>query len=174
MACIRGGDGSKVLSVNDPPLANADEYRVVENETLTVPTPGVLENDSDVDGDELHILPGTNTLHGVLKLLPDGSFTYKPNDKFNREDAFTYVASDGTADSQPVTVQIIVDTAYPWYNGIRPLNVNDDGYISPLDALFVINELNANGSHKLSLDRVRPLAMPFFDVSRDGWVSPVQ
>ena len=43
-----------------------------------------------------------------------------------------------------MTVTINEETDYPWHNSTWPLNVNDDDYISPLDALFVINELNAH------------------------------
>ena len=162
-----------VRSVNDPPSAVADNFVATQNQTLVVTSPGVLDNDSDVDSLELSTMLIRPPLHGTSQLQQDGSFVYTPNSNFNREDAFTYIASDGTADSQPATVQIIVDTAYPWYNSIRPLNVNDDGSVSPLDALLVVNELNTNGSHRLSLDRTRPLTKPFLDVTCDGNVSPL-
>ena len=172
----------EVVRPQHPPTAFSDEYATIENGTLNVPAPGVLSNDVDVDGDSLMAVLVTATSHGVLQLRQDGSFTYTPDSFFNREDVFTYLASDGTDESQPVSVQIVIDTAYPWYNGIEPLNVSGDGYyhngdfvsnITPLDALFVINELNRNGNRNLPVDRPRPLAPPFFDVNRDGFVTPV-
>jgi hypothetical protein len=163
----------QVLPVQDPPLASADEYSATENETLVVSAPGVLSNDADVDGDELHATLITATSHGVLQLLSDGSFTYTPNNEFNREDVFTYVVSDGIADSQPVTVQITIDTACSWHNGLNPLNVNDDGFVSPIDALLIVNALNRGEAGKLPVDRPRPLTTPFYDTNRDGFLSPI-
>src|SRR5688572_28881635 len=44
-----------------------------------------------------------------------------------------------------------------FWNGSRPEDVNADGALSPVDALLVINELNATGSRQLS---VSPSRMP--------------
>jgi hypothetical protein len=79
------------------------------------------------------------------------------------EDAFT------TDENTPLTIA----TAYPWHNSLNRLNVNDDGYVTPIDALLVINALNRGEAGKLSLDRARPLAKPFYDVNRDGCLSPI-
>ena len=156
------------------PVVRDDTYSVMENRSLIViAADGVLANDSVQDGDVLHAELVTPTLHGTLVLHDDGSFDYSPNEDFNREDSFQYRASDGLNDNAVATATITVQTDYPSYNGVRPLNVNDDGYITPLDALLVINELNANGSYKLALDRARPLAIPFLDVNCDGYVSPL-
>ena len=40
--------------------------------------------------------------------------------------------------------------AVDWRNPVNSLDVNDDGFISPVDALQPINELNDNGSHALA------------------------
>jgi hypothetical protein len=171
-----------VLPPQHPPTATPDTYSMPENGTLSIPAPGVLTNDVDIDGDSLQAELVSAASHGVVQLHQDGSFTYTPNALFNREDVFNYTASDGTHNSQPVTVQIVVNTAYPWYNGSESCNVNDDGYfqggifvpnVSPLDALLVINELNRAGSRKLPVDRPRPLAPPFYDVNRDSFITPL-
>lgn len=162
-----------VRPVNDPPTAGADEYSAAEDETLHVAARGVLWNDADVDGDALHAVLITPTAHGVLQLRSDGSFTYTPNAKFDREDVFTYIASDGVDESQPVTVQIIVQSAYPWYNGLEPRDVTDDGLVTPIDALRIINALNRGEGGALPIDRPRPLQMPFYDVNRDGYLTPI-
>ena len=77
--------------------------------TLNIAAPGVLENDSDVDGDTLTALLDTSTSNGTLAPNADGSFTYTPNADFNGTDSFTYHANNGTADSNVVTVTITVD-----------------------------------------------------------------
>jgi VCBS repeat-containing protein len=48
------------------------------------------------------------TSGGTLTHQRDGSFTYTPNNNFNGTDAFTYTATDGTAQSNVATVTIVV------------------------------------------------------------------
>lgn len=170
-------------AINAPPVATDDVYVVNENSGISVNSVGgVLANDHDVDSEDVTAALVNGPSHGALTLFDDGSFTHTPDPDFNREDSFQYVANDGVSDSDIATVTITVATEYPWHNGIEPLNVNDDGYykgeeyvnfITPLDALLVINELNSNGRHKLTVDRPRPLAAPFLDENRDGFVTPL-
>src|SRR5689334_22019448 len=42
-----------VTSVNDAPVATNDDYATAEDTPLVVTNPGILSNDSDVDGDAL-------------------------------------------------------------------------------------------------------------------------
>src|SRR5207245_635498 len=95
--------------VNDAPAAVADSYSVNEDNTLTIGAPGVLANDSDVDGDSLHAVLVSGVSHGTLALNADGSFTYTPAANFNGSDSFTYMANDAAADSNPATVTITVN-----------------------------------------------------------------
>ncbi|MEX2174254.1 MAG: Ig-like domain-containing protein [Pirellulaceae bacterium] len=94
----------------DGPVAAADEYTVVEDETLTVALPGVLENDSDSDGDPLTAAVVTGPANGTLTFSADGSFSYTPNADFNGTDTFTYNVSDGALSSE-ATVTINVTPA---------------------------------------------------------------
>jgi hypothetical protein len=60
----------------------------------------------------------------------------------------------------------------PWTNPLNSLDVNQDGLVSPLDALQVINDLNTNGPRMLAFPPVLPNApVPFLDVSGDKSVS---
>ena len=97
-----------VTAVNDAPVAVADSYATDEDTPLTVAAPGVLGNDTDVDGDPLTALVVTQPANGTLALNATGSFTYTPNANFNGSDSFTYKANDGTADSNVATVTITV------------------------------------------------------------------
>src|SRR5207249_4569200 len=98
-----------VTPVNDAPVAaNDDSYTTPEDTQLTVSAPGVLANDSDVDGDALSAVLVSNPTHGTLTLNGDGSFTYMPALNFNGIDSFTYKASDGQAQSDVATVTITV------------------------------------------------------------------
>jgi hypothetical protein len=82
--------------------------------------------------------------------------------------AFTYVVSDGQLrDAASVTLH-----ARPyWHNERSPLDVNDDGLITAMDALAVVNHLNLKDE---------PLPAPssgqqpphFVDTNGDGFVTP--
>ncbi len=111
-----GGDDSftrtfdiTIDSINDAPVANADNYSTNEDTTLTVAAPGLLDNDSDVDGDTLSAVLVSGPTHGALILSPNGGFSYTPSADYHGADSFTYKANDGTADSATVTVSLTID-----------------------------------------------------------------
>ena len=95
-----------VMPVNDDPVALDDAYVRTEGASLIVAAPGVLGNDSDVDGDSLSAALSVGAVNGVAVVAPDGGFTYTPNVGFFGSDSFTYVANDGSADSNIATVAI--------------------------------------------------------------------
>jgi len=106
-----------VNPVNDAPVAVDDQYVFTQGTSLNVgtsctvtdpPTPvGVLCNDSDpVEGDSLQAFLVTGPENGSLILNEDGSFTYTPDTGIYGGDSFTYVANDGTTDSNVATVTI--------------------------------------------------------------------
>ena len=101
-------------------MAVNDSYNMNEDTVLNVSSPGVLSNDTDVDGDTLKAIKVTNPSHGSLTLNADGSFSYTPNLNYNGSDSFTYKANDGKLDSNIVTVNITVN---PVNNA--PVAVND-------------------------------------------------
>jgi hypothetical protein len=81
---------------NRPPVAVADAYAVTQNTTLAIAAPGVLGNDSDLDGDALsaQVQVGAGPTHGTLTLNANGSFTYVPGKDYEGTDSFAYVATD--------------------------------------------------------------------------------
>jgi VCBS repeat-containing protein len=97
-----------VTATNDTPAGVADAYTTAEDTVLTAPAPGVLGNDSDPDGDPLTAVLVTGPSHGTLSLNVDGSFSYTPAANFAGSDSFSYRASDGSLNSNPVTVTITV------------------------------------------------------------------
>jgi hypothetical protein len=111
----RGGSSSAtvdvfVAAVNDAPVAGDDSFTTNEDTALTIPAPGVLANDSDVDTPVggLSALEVTDPAGGAVTVSPDGSFTYTPEPNFNGADSFTYRVNDGGADSAAATVAITV------------------------------------------------------------------
>jgi hypothetical protein len=98
---------------NNAPTAVNDNYTMQQDGTLVMAAPGVLDNDSDPDGDPLTAALETNPANGSVALNPDGSFTYTPDTGFSGQDTFTYQAHDGLDHSEPVTVTITVELAPP-------------------------------------------------------------
>ncbi|GAA4443733.1 VCBS domain-containing protein [Novipirellula rosea] len=97
-----------VIDVNEAPVASGDNYSINAGETLTLVAPGVLINDSDVDGDSIQMNLISGPSHGVLSTSANGSLVYTPYGAFFGSDTFTYVASDGSLNSNAVTVTITV------------------------------------------------------------------
>jgi hypothetical protein len=85
-----------VTPVNDAPVAVPDSYTTAENTVLIVATPGVLANDTDVDGQTLTAAIDVSNYpsHGTAILQPDGSFKYTPYLNYCGPDEFKYRASD--------------------------------------------------------------------------------
>jgi VCBS repeat-containing protein len=97
-----------VLAVNDAPTGAPDTFTTNEDTALVIGAPGVLANDSDVEGSALSAVLVSGPAHGTLTLGAHGSFTYTPALNFFGSDSFTYQASDGAALSAPVTVALTV------------------------------------------------------------------
>lgn len=121
-----------VLSVNDKPVAAPDAFIVNQDTLLTVPAPGVLDNDTDADGDALTAIVVTPPTNGTLVMNPDGSFTYQPDAGYSGTDSFRYKANDGTEDSAPVTVTITVVNVND-----APVAVDDHFYTNEDQVLVV-------------------------------------
>ncbi|HUT94463.1 MAG TPA: Ig-like domain-containing protein [Thermoguttaceae bacterium] len=144
--------------INYAPLAVDDAYGLDEDTVFTLAAPGLLANDSDLNGDPLTVLPGGGPSHGSLTLDDDGSFTYTPIPDYNGPDSFTYLVSDGMDESNPATVAITVNAVND-----RPVadpqtvQVNEDGSVvitlsgsdvetAPSDLTFRIDSLPARAT----------------------------
>jgi VCBS repeat-containing protein len=100
-----------VGAVNDAPSAANDSYTLTPGQPLIIGAPGVLGNDTDVEGSPLTAIVVTGPSNGSLTLNPDGSFTYTPNLGFAGTDSFSYRASDGTSLSSIATVSLVTRAA---------------------------------------------------------------
>lgn len=95
-----------VNPVNDSPAATGESYTVSSGGTLTVSAPGLLTNDTDVDGPSLSTALVAAPLSGALALAANGGFSYTPAAGFIGTDSFTYRVTDGSLSSNVVTVTI--------------------------------------------------------------------
>jgi len=163
-----------VDSVNDVPVSSDTSFAPEENKVISVPVEnGLLALSSDVENDPLTFTIVTSTSYGQLTTSADGSFSYQPNEGFNRSDFFTYRVNDGTVDGNLAQVDFHIDTERAWYNCLKPMDVNDDTFTTPLDALWIINSLNADGARPLVNARTKPLEPPFYDVNKDDFATPL-
>jgi hypothetical protein len=101
-----------ILAVNDLPVAVDDSYSTrITVPTLTIPAPGLLDNDIDVDGDSLTVdLSSVSTPTGgaSVGVNPDGSFIFF-NYSSTGDYTFTYQALDtslGSSNVATVTVTV--------------------------------------------------------------------
>ena len=120
-----------IAAVNDAPVAAADEYTTDEDTPLVVGAPGVLANDTDVDGDALAASSASDPDHGSVALNADGSFTYTPDENDNGLDSFTYEVCDGElCDTGTVTITV---------NAVNdlPVVVDDDATVVEDDSVDI-------------------------------------
>src|SRR4051812_34450725 len=113
---VKSGDATvtvTITGVNDAPVAADDSATTDEDSTKTI---SVLSNDTDADGDALHVgsLDKTGT-QGNVTINGDNTVTYDPNHKFDSlkpgdtaTDTFKYKANDGSADSNAATVTVTI------------------------------------------------------------------
>jgi len=106
---------------------------------------------------------------GSVSISADGQHVnYAPARGFEGAETFAYTFTDGKGNT--ATAQVTLHIVPSWHNLRSPLDVNDDGHISPIDALIVINDLNQN--HSRLLDEP-PTGAPFLDVDDDHYVRPL-
>ena len=70
----------------------------------------------------------------------------------------------------PAEARQTASAGYPFRNLVRPADVNFDGGISPVDALLIINYLNAYGSRTVA--QAAQACRDLIDVDGDGFVAP--
>ena len=141
---------------DDPESGLEDVYKVPLGSQLQITnlSEGLLGNDYDPDGDTItYNGPAvvTTTNSATVQVNSDGTFTYNfgPNLallSIGDTDTFTYTIVDSTGRESdtinPATVTITYE-ASAYQNPIAGLreDVNADGFVTPLDALLVINYL---------------------------------
>ncbi len=67
-----------VTPVNDPPVARNDSFTIADDATTTIAAPGVLGNDTDVDGDALVAVLVSQPANATVTLNANGGFTITP------------------------------------------------------------------------------------------------
>ncbi|MBO6949191.1 MAG: tandem-95 repeat protein, partial [Rhodospirillales bacterium] len=137
-----------VDGVNDPPVA-VDDFATTNEDTPV--TLDLLDNDSDLDGDDLTITqidgqdvnPGdtVDVGFGTVTLNEDGTATFTPDENWNGTETFDYTITDGT-ETATATATIDVDAVND------PPVAEDDSFISDEGAPvnFTVQDLLVNDS----------------------------
>ena len=188
-----GGDGSHEVTIGEndisnidfanvetaatPPVARDDSVATTINNSVVI---DVLANDGDVNT-ELEqssvqvVSPATSGLTEVD--LTSGEITYTPSNDFVGSDEFRYTVRDtnGQLSNEAIVLIDVTDAGSGWQNPDNQLDVNADGFVSPMDVLKIINELNTPVYHDPSNGKLSdpPNPVPaFFDVDGDGFIAP--
>jgi VCBS repeat-containing protein len=119
------------------PTANNDTYSTSEDTVLIVGSPGVLENDNDVDGGVAVLITAPPT--GTIELLSSGAFTYTPLLNFSGNITFSYYVSKTGEISSVADVEITVTAVND------PPTATNDNAITPEDTAVSIPVLTNDG-----------------------------
>ncbi|MEM6473700.1 MAG: dockerin type I domain-containing protein, partial [Planctomycetota bacterium] len=149
------------------------------------PANGLLRNDFDADGDPISVAPefvGTRTTtFGEVTVNEDGTFVYvNRTGELGQVDSFTYQIVDDptvgqTQRSEVRTVTLTLNQSQ-YQNPIEGLeeDVNADGFVSPIDALRIINFLSrrAPASGAVPVSDIGAPPPDYYDTDGNGFVSP--
>ncbi|MEY4178124.1 MAG: hypothetical protein RLY70_1698, partial [Planctomycetota bacterium] len=133
-----------VNNVNEPPVAVADTATTSAGRAIIL---NVLANDTDSDGtlDPTTVNIVSSPANGTAVAGADGRVTFTSSGTFQGVTTFQYTVRDNNgAISNAATVTVTVGPPLPAYqNTTNRLDVNNDTFVTPIDALFVINYLNS-------------------------------
>ncbi|MBE9063540.1 S-layer family protein [cf. Phormidesmis sp. LEGE 11477] len=154
-----------VEPVNDAPTATDDSATTNEDVAVSI---DVLDNDSDLDGDDLSVESVTQGSNGTVNINADSTVSYTPNAGFDGSDTFECTVSDGElTDTATVEVTVIDDGISPPVATADSATTNEDTAVS-IDVLD--NDIDADGDN-LNVESVTQGSNGTVDVNADGTVS---
>ena len=167
--------------VNDPFYTTPQGSELRTSDATGTLTPilndnGVLANDRDIEGNTFTARIKVAPTLGNVTLNADGTFSYIPfaTTLKGAVDTFKYEAVDSLgAVSLPGTVSITIGNPLPskHQNPINRLDVDADGFVSPIDVLLIINFINFNGP-SVSVVGL-PAPPPYRDVNGNNVIEPL-
>ncbi len=170
-------------------VASPDAYSVPVGGTLRITDPslGLLRNDFDPDpGSSIRIALGSLTQPvggtGTVSLLgrEDGAFSFTTSTTGNQPvagqtDTFTYRLIDDTDRlSDTITVTVTFNQS-SYQNPVDKYDVSADGFVTAVDALRVLNLINARGNDQtaFSVSELTTSPPDYYDVNGDGFINSV-
>ena len=114
-------------------------------------------------------------VEGTLQLKPGQSLDVAIETQVQLD--LTAIDAGGlTLDPPKQFVITVLANPFPWHNSAERLDVNADTFVSPIDALRIINELNLRRLTDMwgTLPATRPATVEvYYDVRADGYVSAI-
>lgn len=116
----------KVNAVNDAPIAVEDSASIDQDANSTIID--VLDNDSDIDGDELTLISVSSSGSGSVNIT-DNKVNYKPAIGFNGTEVISYTIEDSAQASATaaLTVSVIAAPITPTPPSATPSNNSSGG-----------------------------------------------
>lgn len=174
-----------VIQVDDPPTIDRIPAVILDTSisSYDVELSGITDGDANT---EVLSITATSNNHDIL---PDPTVDYtSPNttgtltlapiatEPGSALVAVTVREADGGAFTRTFLVSIGEDGKV-WQNTTNPRDVDNSGFIVPLDVLLIINELNnpryRDSSGRLPLPPPEGSPPPYFDVNGDAHVTPL-
>ena len=164
------------IQVNQAPIARDDSATTESGFPVSI---DAFANDGDFDGtlaiDQTQVFEAPQ--HGQVALNSQtGRLIYTPDAGFVGTDTFAYgVTDDIGLVSEPATVTVTVtpEVLAQWQNERNHLDVNNDAFVSSIDALLVLNSITIEGTRRLAFPNDDLAPPPYFDVNGDGFISPI-
>ena len=155
---------AQFLVAQTAPIANDDTIILIVNTTLTQSAPGVLDNDTDSDGDALTVtsflINGTsynagltaNFTEGNITILEDGSYNFTPNQNFTGNvSTINYTISDGSlTNSANLNILVVLPPEPPVARDDYDTAEINTTLNVPVPGVFV-NDTDANKENQLSV-----------------------
>jgi hypothetical protein len=136
-----------VSSIRTTPVARPDTYIAIGNVRIDVNTivTGVLNNDSDADGDTFTASSAaTSTNGGNVAMNANGTFTYNPPRGFEGTDTFTYTLTDSTGKTDTGIVSVVVSDVI-WFINNAAAAGGDGRLTTPYNSIGAFQAVN-NGT----------------------------
>lgn len=157
-------EATVTVTINTPPVAVADFTRTNVGTPIVI---DVLRNDNDQDGtlNRASVAIGSGPDVGSASVQTDGTIRYSPPAGFGGTATLQYsvLDNDGLA-SNFATVTILVGGSVH-QNPVNNLDVDADGFVSPIDVLILVNDINTNGFRTLPTSLATP---PYLDTNGTG------
>jgi VCBS repeat-containing protein len=167
---LLSNEAEVTIRTNAAPVAVPDAATTPAGVPVTI---NVLANDFDSDGTinastvSIVIAPSA----GTAIVNAAGAIEYTPAANFTGQATLSYTVRDNEGVESNVAAVNIRVSSSAYQNPNNNLDVNADGFISAIDALLIINDLNRSGSRALPPGSFTP--PPFIDVNGSASVEPL-
>ncbi len=187
-AMILDSNNAPVFAYSALPVMVTDDVTPPEAPVVTGVSDdtGLLDDDA-LTGDSTLLVRGSAEPHSTVRVFRDGTEvgTTVADDRgewvFDGTDTilsegdyrFTATATDRWQNISDLSEEYVVTMAY-WTNPRLAGDVNGDGLLSPIDALFVITDLSERGARELPVPpSPAEWTSGFVDLNRDRLVTPL-